>query len=193
MPSKSKKQHNFMEMVANNPKMAKKVGVPQSVGKDFEAADKGKKFGTGGNVNYSFGGKGQANKQRTRGGSVDGYQKDVPDVNNNKYAGMKAGGLPASINKQKTHHTDGGVPNFANKAFKGGGMATSKVKNLFKGKESMKEELAEAKAIKSGKISPMQYAKGEESEKKMNCGGKAKKMSKGGGIEIKGKTKGRIC
>jgi hypothetical protein len=48
MPSTSKKQHNFMEMVAHNPKMAKKVGVPQSVGKDFVAADKGKKFTTGG-------------------------------------------------------------------------------------------------------------------------------------------------
>ena len=37
-----------MEMIANSPKMAKKVGVPQSVGKDFAAADKGKKFKGGG-------------------------------------------------------------------------------------------------------------------------------------------------
>ena len=44
MPSTSKKQHNFMAMVAHNPKMAKKVVVPQSVGADFLAADKGKKF-----------------------------------------------------------------------------------------------------------------------------------------------------
>jgi hypothetical protein len=42
-----------MEMVANNPKMAKKVGVPQSVGKDFEAADKGKKFKQGGTMKNS--------------------------------------------------------------------------------------------------------------------------------------------
>ena len=40
MPSTSKKQHNFMEAVANNPAFAKKAGVPQSVGKDFAAADK---------------------------------------------------------------------------------------------------------------------------------------------------------
>lgn len=39
-----------MEMIANNPKMAKKVGVPQSVGKDFEAADKGKTFKKGGEI-----------------------------------------------------------------------------------------------------------------------------------------------
>ena len=50
MPSTSKKQHNFMEMVANNPKMAKKVGVPQSVGKDFSEADKGRKFKKGGEM-----------------------------------------------------------------------------------------------------------------------------------------------
>jgi len=44
MPSTSKKQHNFMAAVANNPKFAKKADVPQSVGKEFTAADKGIKF-----------------------------------------------------------------------------------------------------------------------------------------------------
>ena len=48
MPSASKKQHNFMEAVAHNPAFAKKAGVPQSVGKEFSTADKGKKFSTGG-------------------------------------------------------------------------------------------------------------------------------------------------
>ena len=50
MPSKSKKQHNFMAAVANNPAFAKKAGVPQSVGKDFSNADKGKTFKQGGNM-----------------------------------------------------------------------------------------------------------------------------------------------
>lgn len=44
MPSTSKKQHNFMAAVANSPSFAKKAGVPQSVGKEFTAADKGIKF-----------------------------------------------------------------------------------------------------------------------------------------------------
>ena len=48
MPSTSKKQHNFMAAIAHNPAFAKKVGVSQSVGKDFNEADKGKKFGSGG-------------------------------------------------------------------------------------------------------------------------------------------------
>ena len=50
MPSKTKKQHNFMEAVAHNPSFAKEVGVPQSVGKDFSNADKGKSFKRGGDM-----------------------------------------------------------------------------------------------------------------------------------------------
>jgi hypothetical protein len=50
MPSSSKKQHNFMEAIANSPSFAKKVGVPQSVGKDFSNADKGRKFSKGGDM-----------------------------------------------------------------------------------------------------------------------------------------------
>jgi hypothetical protein len=48
MPSTSKKQHNFMAAVANNPKFAKKVGVPKSVGAEFMKADKTKKMAKGG-------------------------------------------------------------------------------------------------------------------------------------------------
>lgn len=40
MPSTSAKQAKFMRAVAHSPKFAKKVGVPQSVGKDFNMADK---------------------------------------------------------------------------------------------------------------------------------------------------------
>ena len=50
---------------------------------------------------------------------------------------------------------------------------------LFGGKESFKEELNEAKAIKSGKISPMQYAKGEKSEEAKK---KPKKFAEGGQV-----------
>ena len=35
MPTVSKKQERFMQAVAHNPKFAKKVGVPTSVGKEF--------------------------------------------------------------------------------------------------------------------------------------------------------------
>lgn len=50
MPSASKKQHNFMAAVANNPKFAKKVGIPRSVGEEFTKADKGRNFKRGGEM-----------------------------------------------------------------------------------------------------------------------------------------------
>ena len=53
MPSKSKAQHNFMAAVAHNPAFAKKAGVPQSVGKDFNKADKGRKFAKGGDMKHT--------------------------------------------------------------------------------------------------------------------------------------------
>ena len=37
-----------MAAIAHNPAFAKKVGIPQSVGKEFNNADKGKKFKGGG-------------------------------------------------------------------------------------------------------------------------------------------------
>lgn len=39
-----------MAAVANNPKFAKKVGIPQSVGEEFTKADKGRKFSRGGEM-----------------------------------------------------------------------------------------------------------------------------------------------
>ena len=53
MPSTSKKQANFMRAVAHSPEFAKKAGVPQSVGKDFSNADKGRKFSKGGDMKES--------------------------------------------------------------------------------------------------------------------------------------------
>ena len=53
MPSKSTKQHNFMNAVAHSPEFAKKAGVPQSVGKDFSNADKSRKFSKGGDMKES--------------------------------------------------------------------------------------------------------------------------------------------
>ena len=53
MPSQTKRQHNFMAAVANNPAFAKRVGVPASVGREFMKADKGRKFNEGGDMKES--------------------------------------------------------------------------------------------------------------------------------------------
>lgn len=92
MPSVSKKQHKFMAAVANNPKFAKKVGVPESVGEEFMKADKAKRFGTGGSTGVTYGGQNQINKQRTRFGSKFGYKLNAPNESLNKYVGKKEGG-----------------------------------------------------------------------------------------------------
>lgn len=126
MPSKSKAQRNFMAAAAHSPKFAKKAGIPVSVAKEFNAADKGKKFKSGGDV------------------------ADKSKLNN------------------------------------------SKLKKIFKGKDTYGEELKEAKAIKSGKITPKEYAKGEKMEgiHGMKRGGKTKTkcMASGGAVNVGGKS-----
>ena len=82
-----------MAAIAKNPAFAKKVGIKPSVGEEFLKADKGKKFGLGGSTGITHGGKNQINKQVTRAGSIFGQQKEVPNVNLNKYIGKKEGGI----------------------------------------------------------------------------------------------------
>lgn len=44
MPSTSEKQKRFMQAAAHNPEFAKKAGIPQSVAKEYAAADKRKQM-----------------------------------------------------------------------------------------------------------------------------------------------------
>ena len=89
MPSTSKKQHNFMAAVANNPLFAKKAGVPQSVGKEFNNADKGKTFKQGGDM-----------KKMNMGGYSSGGAAKTKKM---------AGGGMTSMGKIKTGKTPDGV------------------------------------------------------------------------------------
>jgi hypothetical protein len=75
MPSVSKKQHNFMAAVANNPKFAKKVGVPRSTGEEFLTADKGKKFKEGGDMKHSDISKDKPMMKKIAGEAVKGHEK----------------------------------------------------------------------------------------------------------------------
>jgi hypothetical protein len=84
VPSTSKKQHNFMAAVANNPKFAKKVGVPKTVGEEFMDADKGKKFRKGGTTNPMRAG---INKTKTRAGMLQ-----MPNASLTKFRGFSKGG-----------------------------------------------------------------------------------------------------
>ena len=111
MPSVSRKQHNFMEAVAHSPAFAKKAGVPQSVGKEFAAADKGKKFGTGGRAAEQG-----INKPKTHHGesalfSKGGTMKKMSSggITTAKMGAVKAGGIKkhGEHNVQTKGHTKG--------------------------------------------------------------------------------------
>ena len=92
MPSVSKKQHNFMAAVAHSPSFAKKVGVPMSVGKEFNQADKGRKFGKGGDMKES---KAMAKKEISF-MEKKGAPKSMIKHEKAEY-GMKKGGIATSL------------------------------------------------------------------------------------------------
>jgi hypothetical protein len=96
MPSTSKKQHNFMAAVANNPSFAKKVGVPQSVGKEFNNADKGKTFKRGGDMASSMG---KPVMKKGMSTAKDGMKKPTPMADT--AMGMKKGGMPMKMKDGK--------------------------------------------------------------------------------------------
>ena len=75
MPSTSKKQHNLMAAVANNPAFAKKVGIPQSVGREFNKADKGKTFKEGGTMKHSDIAKDKPMMKKVAAKAVKGHEK----------------------------------------------------------------------------------------------------------------------
>ena len=150
MPSVSKKQHNLMAAVANNPAFAKKVGIPQSVGKDYTEADKGKKFKGGG----------MATKCATKSDAKMIAKKEVK-------------GHESSMHKMKK----GG----ACKGYAKGGIVEKGTKEKYASKAAMmKHEKKESKA---------EEMKEHGMKKGGMCGGK---YARGGGIEVRGKTKGRI-
>jgi hypothetical protein len=88
MPSSSKKQHNFMAAVANNPAFAKKTGVPQSVGKEFSNADKGRKFSKGGDMKSEN----MMMKKEGRGMAKASLAKHASMPASKAHKGLKAGG-----------------------------------------------------------------------------------------------------
>jgi len=92
MPSTSKKQHNFMAAIAHNPAFAKKVGIPQSVGKDFNEADKGKKFGSGG---YTRADIQKVNKSKTEHGKMAFFKEggSIMATKNNGITKAKMGAV----------------------------------------------------------------------------------------------------
>jgi len=118
MFSTSKKQHNFMAAIAHSPSFAKKVGVPQSVGKDFNEADKGRKFSKGGDTMATKMNPGfmamMAKKKGTD--KMAAFEKSGKDV---EKKGMKEGSkADMALDKKQMAMKKGGMT----KMVKGGGI-----------------------------------------------------------------------
>jgi hypothetical protein len=89
MPSKSKAQRNLMAAAAHNPAFAKKVGVPMSVAKDFNQADKGKNFKGGGMMNK----KDLAQDKKMAKKAVGMHEKQLHGGKKSDLAKLKSGGM----------------------------------------------------------------------------------------------------
>ena len=107
-----------MAAVANNPSFAKKVGVPQSVGQDFNKADKGRKFSKGGDTMASKMNAGfmamMAKKKdgakdgmkKMAGGGMTSLAKHAAKPASKAHAGLKSGGAVDGVaSKGKTKGT----------------------------------------------------------------------------------------
>jgi hypothetical protein len=93
-----------MAAIANNPAFAKKVGIPQNVGKDFTDADKGKKFGSGGVSRADIQ---KVNKPKTEHGKSAFFNKGGDTMASKMNPGMMA---MMAKKKGATKMAGGGMP-----------------------------------------------------------------------------------
>jgi hypothetical protein len=84
-----------MEAVAHSPSFAKKVGIKQSVGKEFASADKGKKFKEGGMAESKKMVKKEVAFMKKKGAPKSMIKHEMAE------AGMKKGGM-TTMGKVKT-------------------------------------------------------------------------------------------
>ena len=82
-----------MQAVAHSPAFAKKAGVPQSVGREFSQADKGRKFAKGGNTMASKMNPGfMAMMSKKKGAKPDALAKHAAKPASKAHKGLKSGG-----------------------------------------------------------------------------------------------------
>jgi hypothetical protein len=167
MPSTSKKQSNFMAAVAHNPAFAKKVGVSQSVGKDFNTADKGKTF--------------------KEGGAMKDMKQDKAMVK--KAVGMHDKQMHGGKKTDMDALKKGGAAKMAD-----GGMTDPRAKMMMAklGADRAGRAMPAPTADMRGRAMPRRPMAAEAAPAPMMKKGGMTKMAKGGGIESKGKTKGTM-
>ena len=167
MPAKSEKQKKFMDAAAHNPAFAKQAGIPVSVAKEFSGASKGMKFGKGSDTSRP-----------------DLQKVNKPKTLHGKMSIMKEGGDTMATKKMNMggYSSGGAMPMKDGKpAFIGDGKGAMKKGGMAEGKKS---DIKQDKGM-------MQKAVNKH-EGRLHKGATMTKLSKGGGIESKGKTKGKM-
>jgi hypothetical protein len=102
MPSSSKKQADFMRAVAHSPEFAKKAGVPQSVGKEFSNADKGRKFAKGGDMKHE-------DVKMDKSMIKKAVSKHAAMPASKAHKGLKSGGMATKMGAVKTNSKPDGI------------------------------------------------------------------------------------
>jgi hypothetical protein len=106
-----------MEAVAHNPSFAKRAGVPQSVGKDFSNADKGKTFKQGGDMASKMnpGFMAMVAKKKAGTSKMAAFEKSGKDV---EKKGMKEGSkADMAMDKKQMMMKKGGMTKMATGGF----------------------------------------------------------------------------
>ena len=158
-----------MAAVAKNPAFAKKVGIKQSVGEEFMKADKGRKFGKGGEAHAE---KGEMKKDLAQDKKMIKKAFAMHDKQEHKgskgtnLSKLKKGGVAKTVTKEMEYDYKSG-------------------KKSFRGTTAQRDAHAE----KEGKIVAKHAA--YDKAKKFVSGGKVSQLSKADGAAIKGKSKGK--
>jgi hypothetical protein len=101
-----------MEAVAHNPAFAKKVGIPQKVGKEFARADEGKKFKGGGlydNINAKRERIAEGSGEKMRRVGSEGAPTAQAFKESAKTARMKEGGPSLAVGRGEKLSVDRGA------------------------------------------------------------------------------------
>jgi hypothetical protein len=206
MPSTSKKQHNFMAAIANNPAFAKKVGIKPSVGEEFLKADKSRKFKEGGAMKHSDI---KMDKKVVK-KAVSMHDKQQHGGKKTDLAALKKGGkvkkfalggmsqgqmppqMPAGLTMRRPFGGGGssgayGGLDTVNQGTQQVGRSLDTIGGALgkPGGDSMRAQIAQTQPgmMKKG---------GAVKSKKMASGGKVGQLSKADGCAVKGKTKGSM-
>jgi hypothetical protein len=186
-----------MAAIAKNPAFAKKVGVPQSVGKDFLTADKGKKFGSGGMAKSDSKEDMKMDKAQDKAMIKKAFamhDKQEHKGEHTNLSKLKKGGMAmkkmakggmAETMGPRTMAMD--VEKGSNKLTKFGQSAVQK-RGMTKG-TNLGDSGPTAPITKGMKAGGM--CGGGKAMKKMSAGGTASKRADG--MAMKGKTRGKMC